>query len=105
MSVVRNVLVIIGDALRLSGDLMRYKVQMEKRIVKRVINRLATYVAIFLASVILAGIGVGFILYGIFVLLARAINSAGAAGLILGFILLLLAIAMAVMGRSVWSRS
>jgi len=105
MSMVRDVVVTIGDALRLSGDLMRYKVQMETRIIKRVVNRLTTYVAVFLASVILAGIGVGFILYGIFVLLARAINSAGAAGLILGFILLLLAIAMAIMGRSVLGRS
>ena len=104
MSVVRDVVVTIGDVLRLSGDLMRYKVQMEKRIIKRVVNRATTYVAVFLASMVLAGIGVGFILYGIFVLLARAINSAAAAGLILGFVLLLTAIATAVIGRSVLGR-
>lgn len=105
MSVIRDMLVTIGDALRLSGDLVRYKVQMQTRIIKHVMNRLTMYLAVFLASMILAGIGVGFIVYGIFVLLARAINSAGAAGLILGFAMLLVAIAMAVMGRSILSRS
>ncbi len=105
MSVARDVLVTIGDVLRLSGDLMRYKVQTETRIIKRVVNRLTMYAAVFLASVILAGLGVGFILYGIFVLLARAIESAGAAGLILGFVLLIVAILTAVMGRIVFNRS
>ena len=105
MSLVRDVLVTMGDVLRLSSDLMRYKVQVEARIIQRVVNRLTTYVAVFLASVILAGTGVGFILYGVFVLLARAINSAGVAGLILGFVLLLIGIATALMARSVLNRS
>lgn len=105
MSMVRDVLATLGDALRLSGDLMRYKVQIETKFMKRVVTRATMYLAVFLASVILAGIGVGFILYGIFVLLARAINSAGAAGLIMGFVLLLAAIVTAVVGRSALSRS
>jgi hypothetical protein len=84
---------------------MRYKVEMETKIIKRVLSRLTTYVAIFLASMVLAGVGAGFILYGVFVLLARAINSAGAAGLILGFVLLLAAIVIAITGRSMFSRS
>jgi type III secretory pathway component EscU len=104
MRLIRDLVMTVGDALRLSGDLMRYKVEMQTRIIKRVLNRLTMYVAFFLASVILAGVGAGFILYGIFVLLARAINSAGAAGLILGFVLLLVAIATAITGRSMFSR-
>jgi hypothetical protein len=105
MSVVRDVLAALGDTLRLSGDLMRCRVRAEARIIKRVVSRLTTYLTIFLTSVILGGIGVGFILYGIFVLLARAIDSAGAAGLILGFVLLLAAIVTAVVGRHVLHRS
>jgi hypothetical protein len=105
MRLIRDLMRTVGDAVRVSGDLMRYKVEMETKIIKRVLSRLTTYVAIFLASMVLAGVGAGFILYGVFVLLARAINSAGAAGLILGFVLLLAAIVIAITGRSMFSRS
>ena len=94
----------LGDVLRLSGDLMRYKVEMEKKLIKRIMGRVTLYLVIFIGSLILGGVGVGFILYGIFVLLAAAIASAAAAGLILGFVLLLMAIATAILGRSLLSR-
>jgi len=104
MRLIRDLTLTLGDALRLSGDLMRYKIEMEKKLIKRVIGRLTLYLAIFMGSMILAGVGVGFILYGIFVLLAAAIASAAAAGLIMGFVLLLVAIATAILGRSLLSR-
>jgi uncharacterized membrane protein len=105
MRLIRDLAMTFSDVLRLSGDLMRYKIEMEKRIIKRVVSRLTMYLAVFMASVVLAGVGVGFILYGIFVLLAAAMASAAAAGLIMGFTLLLVAIATAVLSRSLLGRS
>lgn len=105
MRLMRDLVATAGDVLRLSGDLMRYKVEMEKKLIKRIVGRVMASLAVFLASAVMAGIGIGFILYGIFVLLAAAMASAAAAGLILGFVLLLVAIATAIMGRSILGRS
>ncbi len=104
MRLIRDLTMTLSDVLRLSGDLMRYKIEVEKKLIKRIIGRVTLYLAIFIGSLILAGVGVGFILYGIFVLLAAAIASAAAAGLIMGFVLLLMAIATAILGRSLLSR-
>ena len=105
MRLIRDMAATAGDVLRLSGDLMRYKVEMEKKLVKRIVGRVMASLAIFLASVVMAGIGVGFFFYGVYVLLAKAISSPGVAGLILGFVLLLVATATAIMGRSILGRS
>ncbi len=104
MRLMRDLAITIGDALRLSSDLMRYRVEMQKKVIQRAVSRVTMYLVVFMASVILAGVGVGFILYGIFVLLAAAIASGAAAGLIMGFVLLLAAISTAVLGRSLLSR-
>ncbi len=104
MRLMRDLVMTVGDALRLSSDLMRYRVEMQKRVIQRAVSRLTMYLAVFMASIILAGVGVGFILYGIFILLAAAIASGAAAGLIMGFVLLLVAISTAVLGRNLLSR-
>jgi uncharacterized membrane protein len=104
MRVMRDLVMTFGDALRLSSDLMRHGVEIQKRVIKRAVSRLTTYLAVFMVSMILAAAGVGFILYGVFVLLAAAIASGAAAGLIMGFVLLVLAISMAALGRSLLGR-
>jgi hypothetical protein len=107
MSLVRDVLVILGDAARLSESLMQHTFEAPRRVVKRSIGRLLTCVAVCTASLILAGAGVGFILAGAFILLARAMDSPGVAGLVIGFALLLIALAVAIIGRSLvgWPRT
>lgn len=103
MSFLRDMIVTIGDALRLSNDLMRYKLEAQTKALKRGAGRLATYLAFLLIAALLAGTGVGFLLFGIFVYIACATGPA-AAGLIIGFGLLLLAIVMFLVGRSVAAR-
>ena len=105
MSLSRNILITAGDVLRLLSDLMQYKVEAQTKVIKRGIGRLVMCLAVCMASLVLAGAGVGFILYGAFVLVAGAIRSPGAAGLIVGFVVLLVAVVGALAGWSLASRS
>lgn len=103
MSLLRHLTVVIGDGLRLSSDLMRHKVAVEMQALKGTANRVVVFLALALFAVLLAGTGVGFILYGIFILIAKATGPA-AAGLIVGFVLLLLAVVVFLIGRSIGAR-
>lgn len=104
MSLARDFVITIGDALRLSSDLMRYKMAAQTQVIKRGLGRVAMCFAACMASLVLAAVGFGFILYGAFVLIAKAIRSAGAAGLIIGLVVLLIAVIVAVAGRSLITR-
>jgi len=104
MSLARDLVITAGDALRLLTDLMQWRMNAQGRTVKRGISRVAMCVAACMASFALAAVGVGFILYGAFVLIAKAIQSAGAAGLIIGLAVLLIAVIVAVAGRSLMTR-
>jgi hypothetical protein len=103
MSLLRDLIVTVGDGLRLSSDLMRHKVAVETQALKRTASRMVTFLALALFAVLLAGAGVGFLLYGVFILIAKATGLA-AAGLIVGFVLLLLAVVVFLIGRSAATR-
>lgn len=103
MSLLRDLIVTAGDALRLSNDLMRCKLEVQARAVKRTVRRVGLFLTLAVVAALLAGTGVGFILYGVFVLIARETGLV-AAGLILGFALLLLAAVVFLLGRSMASR-
>ncbi|OHB62795.1 MAG: hypothetical protein A2Y77_12240 [Planctomycetes bacterium RBG_13_62_9] len=105
MSVLRDLVITVGDILRVSGDLMRCRLEAEKKVIRRGTSRLMTRLVLGLTSLLLAAVGTGFFLYGAFVLLARATDSPGVAGLIIGFAMLLTAIAVILVGRIVLSRS
>ena len=100
MSLLRDLVITVGDALRLSNDLMRYKIDVQARSIKRGVSRLATKVVVYLTTLIIVAVGVGFLLCGAFILIARAIGSAGVAGLIVGAAILLVAGIVALVGRS-----
>jgi hypothetical protein len=104
MSLLKDVIITIGDALRLSSDLMRCKLQAQTKVVKRGVGRVVTWLITCLASLVLVAVGGGFLLYGAFVLLAEVINSPGAAGLIIGAVILLAALVVALIGRTLLSR-
>jgi hypothetical protein len=104
MSLAHDFVKTIGDALRLSSDVMRYKMVAQTRVIKRGVGRVAVCIAACMASLVLAAVGFGFILYGAFVLVAKAIGSAGAAGLIVGLAVLLIAAIVGVVGRSMMAR-
>ncbi len=105
MSLARDLVTTAGDVLQLLTDLMQCRIAAQTRTIKRGVSRVAVCVAACMASLILATVGVGFILYGAFVLIAKAIQSAGAAGLIIGIVVLLIAVIVAVTGRSLMTRS
>lgn len=104
MSLLRDLVVTAVDALRLSSDLMRRNIEVQAKAVKRGIGRIVASVILGLMAAGIAAVGTGFILYAIFVYIARA-TGFPAAGLIMGFGLLLLSIIVFLVGRSVAVRS
>jgi VIT1/CCC1 family predicted Fe2+/Mn2+ transporter len=105
MGIVRDLLMIVGDAARLSESLMQLTFEAPKRAVKQGVGRVITRLVIYASSLILAGVGVGFIVGGGFVLLARVLGSPGIAGLITGFAVLLISLIVAIIGRGFRSGS
>jgi hypothetical protein len=99
MSLLRDAVVTLGDALRLSSDLMRRNLEVQTRAIKRSIGRIAAFVILALAAALMATAAAGFILYAIFVYIARQ-TGFPAAGLIVGFGLLILAAVTFLVGRS-----
>ncbi|MGE5295374.1 MAG: phage holin family protein [Solirubrobacterales bacterium] len=104
MSLLRDLVVTVGDALRLSSDVMRRNIEVQSKAIKRGIGRIVASVALAMAAACMAAIGSGFLLYAIFVYIARE-TGFPAAGLIVGVGLLLLAIAVFLVGRSIGTRS
>jgi hypothetical protein len=104
MSLARDLVTTAGDVVRLLTDLMQCRMAAQTRTIKQGVSRVAICLAACMASLVLAAVGFGFILYGAFVLIARAIRSAGAAGLIIGLVVLLIAVIAAVAGRSLMTR-
>lgn len=103
MSLLRDLVMTAGDALRLSSDLMRYKFEVEARAVKRSIGQVMASVAVYFAALLLVGTGVGFILYGFFILVARETGLA-AAGFIIGVAVWVVAGILILIGRSMAHR-
>jgi hypothetical protein len=103
MSLLRDLVATVGDALRLSSDLMRYKVEVQAKALKRSAGRLGLCLSLYFAAALVIGTGVGFVLYGVFILVARA-TGLGLAGLIVGVSLWLIAVLLLVAGRSAAKR-
>lgn len=99
MSLLRDMVATLGDALRLSSDLMRYKLEAQAQALKRTAGRLGLCLSLYLAAALVIGTGIGFILYGVFILVAR-VAGLGPAGLIVGFSLLLIALILLLAARS-----
>jgi hypothetical protein len=104
MSLLRDLVVTVGDALRLSSDLMRRNLEVRSQAIKRTVGRLVTTLVFALAAACMATVGAGFLLYAIFVYIARE-TGFPAAGLIMGTGMLLLAIVVFLVGRNIGARS
>ncbi len=99
MSLLRDFVATLGDAMRLSSDLMRYKLDAQTQVLKRKAGHLGLCLSLYLAAALVIGTGVGFVLYGVFILAARAVG-AGLAGLIVGGTLGLIAVVLLLAARS-----
>lgn len=104
MSLLRDLVATVGDAMRLSSDLMRHNIEVRSKAIKRTIGRIVTFLVFALTAGCMAAVGVGFLLYAIFVYIARE-TGFPAAGLIMGIGLLLVAIVVFLVGRSIGVRS
>lgn len=104
MSLLRDLVITVGDAMRLSSDLMRYKLEAQTKALKRGLSRGVLFLTLSVIGLLLAGTGAGFILSGIFVYVARETGPA-LAGLIIGLALLVVAIVVFLVGRAVLRRS
>jgi hypothetical protein len=103
MSLLRDLVVTVGDALRLSSDLMRRNLDVRNQAIRRTAGRIVASVIFALAAACMAATGAGFLVYAIFVYIARE-TGFPAAGLIMGIGLLLLAIVAFLVGRSIGVR-
>ena len=90
MSLLADLLKTASDAMRLSGDVMHYKLEMKKRAVKRGVSRIAICLVMGLIALGFVGAGIGLLVYGSFVLVARELGP-GASGLIIGAAAILVA--------------
>jgi hypothetical protein len=104
MSLLKDLVATAGDALRLSSDLMRYKLEDKAKAVRQGMRRMATCAIFGLIALGLAAAGIGFILYGAFYLIAW-VTSPGASGLIVGFAVLIIAGLLALLGCGLLGRS
>jgi hypothetical protein len=83
MNLLGDLLKTAGDAMRLSSDLMRYKLETQKRAVKRGVSRIAICAAVGLIALGFVGAGIGLLLYGSYLMVAYKLGG-GASGLIIG---------------------
>ena len=90
MSLLGDLLKTAGDAMRLSSDVMRYKLETKTRAVKRGISHIVICLVMGLVVLGFAGAGLGLLIYGSFVLVAHALGP-GSTGLIVGAAAILLA--------------
>ena len=83
MSLLGDLLKTAGDAMRLSSDVMRYKLEVKTRAVKRGISHIAICLVMGLVALGFVGAGIGLLLYGSFVMVAHELGP-GPSGLIIG---------------------
>lgn len=103
MSVLHDLNETLRDVLSLAGDWMRYKLSAETTAVRDAINQVILWAGAALVGFLLILTGAGFIIWGLFVLLATAINP-WASALILGGSILLIAILFMLIFKALVSR-
>lgn len=90
MSVMGDFLKTVGDALRLSSDVIRYQMETKRRAVKRGVSRIALCIGMGLVALGFVGAGMGLLIYGSYLMVAHELGR-GPSGLIIGFACILMA--------------
>lgn len=90
MSLLGDLLKTAGDAMRLSSDVMRYKLETKTRAVKRGISRIGICLAMGLIALGFVGAAMGLMIYGAYLMVANELGR-GPSGLLIGFGCLLVA--------------
>ena len=83
MSLLGDLLKTAGDAMRLSSDVMRYRLEVKTRAVKRGVSRIMICLVTGLIALAFVGAGIGLLIYGAFAMVANALGP-GPSGLIIG---------------------
>jgi hypothetical protein len=90
MNLLRDLTITAGDALRLASDLVRYKIEQQKKTVKRGASRIGVCLAVGLVALGFLGAGIGLLIYGSYVMVANQLGP-GPSGMIIGAACMLLA--------------
>jgi hypothetical protein len=83
MGLLGDLLKTVGDAMRLSSDVIRHQMETKKRAVKRGISRIVICIAMGLIALGFVGGGMGLLLYGAYLMVAHELGR-GPSGLIIG---------------------
>jgi len=83
MSLLGDLLKTAGDAMRLSSDVMRYKLETKTRAVKRGLSRIVICLVMGLIALAFVGAGIGLAIYGSYLMVAHELGR-GPSGLIIG---------------------
>jgi hypothetical protein len=90
MSLLKDLVITAGDAMRLVSDLTQYKLERQKEVVKHGASRIGICLAVGLVSLGFLGAGIGLLIYGSFVMVANQLGP-GPSGMIIGAACVLLA--------------
>jgi hypothetical protein len=90
MSLLGDLVKTAGDAMRLSSDVMRYKLEMKTRAVKRGASRIGICLAMGLIALGFVGAAMGLMIYGAYLMVANELGR-GPSGLLIGLGCLLVA--------------
>jgi hypothetical protein len=83
MNLLKDLTITAGDAMRLASDLVRYKIEQQKKTVKRGASRVGICLGVGLVALSFLGAGIGLLIYGAWAMVAYALGP-GPAGLIIG---------------------
>lgn len=83
MNLLRDLTITAGDAMRLASDLVRYKIEQQKKTVKRGAGRIGICLGVGLVALSFLGAGIGLLIYGAWAMVANALGP-GPSGLIIG---------------------
>jgi hypothetical protein len=90
MSLLGDLLKTTSDAMRLGSDVVRYKLEVQRRAVQRKAGRLGICVGVGLIALGFVGAGIALLVYGAYFLVSLPLGP-GLAGLIVGTASILLA--------------
>jgi len=84
MSLLGDLLKTVGDAMRLSSDVIRYQMESKKQAVKRGVSRIALCIGMGLVALGFVGAGMGLLIYGSYLMVANELGR-GPSGMLIGF--------------------
>jgi hypothetical protein len=84
MSLLGDFLKTVGDAMRLSSDVIRYQMESKRQAVKRGVSRAVVCIGMGLIALGFVGAGIGMLIYGSYLMVAHELGP-GPSAMLIGF--------------------